>query len=41
MEELKKKIETLLFATGRSLTLQELSSLTKIASLEDIKKTLE
>src|SRR3989344_1556166 len=41
MEDLKKKIETLLFATGRSLTLQELSSLTKIASLEDIKKTLE
>lgn len=41
MKDLKKRVETLLFATGRSLTLKELSDLTKIESLEEIKKSLE
>jgi len=41
MVELKKQIETLLFATGRSLTLKELSELTKQDSLDDIKNALE
>ena len=38
MVDIKKQVETLLFATGRSLTLKELSELTKQESLEDIKK---
>ncbi|MBS3145964.1 SMC-Scp complex subunit ScpB [Candidatus Woesearchaeota archaeon] len=41
MVDIKKQVETLLFATGRSLTLKELSELTKQESLEDIKKALD
>ena len=41
MEDVKNKIEAVLFTTGRSLSLQEISQLTGIGSMGILKESLE